>query len=160
MYLLQDWTKGNSLKGKVITFLFRLASLGNINFFLKISLLPYLIFYKFFVEWILGIELPYNAKIGKGLKIFHGQALVISSNVTIGVNCILRQSTTIGNANLDPNGLCPIIGNNVQIGSNCCIIGNITIGDNVTIGAGSVIVKNIPSNCVIVGNPGRIIKRI
>lgn len=54
----------------------------------------------------------------------------------------------------------PKIGNNVLVGANVTIIGDITIGDNVIIGAGSVVVKNVPSNCVIVGNPAKILKTI
>jgi putative colanic acid biosynthesis acetyltransferase WcaB len=71
----------------------------------------------------------------------------------------LRHSTTIGNLdNGTGQNSCPSIGNNVDIGSNVCIIGKVEIGDNVIIGAGSVVVKNIPSNCVVVGNPAKIIK--
>ena len=57
-------------------------------------------------------------------------------------------------------GAAPTIGNNVNIGSNTCIIGGISIGDNVIIGAGSVVVKDVPSNVVIAGNPARIIRHL
>ncbi len=119
-------------------------------------MLPYLLFYRIFFEWILGIELPFNTKVGRGLIIYHGQSLVVHKNVVIGDNCILRHSTTIGNAR--SGGQCPRIGNNVNIGSNTCILGAIKIGDNVVIGAGSVVVKDIPCNSVVAGNPARIIK--
>jgi len=113
------------------------------------------------VIWILGVELPWNLKIGKGLQVFHGQALVVNGGVILGENCVLRHSTTIGNktASDDIND-CPKIGNNVDVGANSCILGKITIGDNVVIGAGSIVIKDIPSNCVVVGNPSRIIKYI
>lgn len=52
----------------------------------------------------------------------------------------------------------PIIGNNVNLGANVVIIGNIHIGDNVIVGAGSVVVKDIPDNCIVAGNPARIIR--
>ncbi|HAB26474.1 MAG TPA: serine acetyltransferase, partial [Xanthomarina gelatinilytica] len=58
------------------------------------------------------------------------------------------------------NRLLPIIGNDVTVGANVVIIGNITIGDHVVIGAGSVVVKDVPSNCVIAGNPARVIKTL
>lgn len=54
----------------------------------------------------------------------------------------------------------PIIGNNVNIGSNSCIIGHVTIGDNVIIGADSIVVKDVPSNVVVAGNPSKIIRHI
>ncbi len=52
------------------------------------------------------------------------------------------------------------VGNNVWIGGNVCVLGGVTIGNNVVIGAGSVVVKDIPDNCIAVGNPCRVIKEI
>jgi len=54
----------------------------------------------------------------------------------------------------------PIIGNNVSLGCNVTIIGGVRIGDNVTVGAGSVVVKDVPDNCIVAGNPAKIIKQI
>ncbi len=127
----------------------------------KIIFILYLMFYCYFVEWVLGIELPRKLKVGKGLTLFHGQALVINQGVIIGENCILRNSTTIGHKKQADGsfGRCPRIGNNVDIGANVVIIGDIEIGDNVIIGAGAVVTKSIPSNCVVVGNPARILER-
>ena len=156
--IFQDWKSGNSQKGKVVLLFFRLACLAKINVFVKVLLLPYLVFYKIFIEWILGIELPYQATIGQGLRLFHGQSLVVHRKVIIGNNCTLRHSTTIGNVTVD--GECPRIGNNVEIGANVCLLGEIEVGDNVVIGAGSVVVKSIPSNSIVVGNPARVIKNI
>ena len=138
--------------------MFRTAGFISENRARKIIFFPYLAFYKITIEWILGIELPWDVKIGPGLQIYHGQAIVVNKDVQMGTNCVLRQSTTIGNSRLGENS--PVIGNYVDIGSNVCIIGDIQIGDNVVIGAGSVIVKNIPSNSVVVGNPGRVIRSL
>ncbi|MGV3509606.1 MAG: serine acetyltransferase [Sphingobacteriaceae bacterium] len=111
------------------------------------------------IEWFLCIEIPRKLKAGKGLILYHGQALVINQATIIGENCILRNSTTIGHKQLADGSFskCPRIGNNVDIGANVCIIGDVTIGDNVKIGAGAVVVKDIPDNCIAVGNPARII---
>lgn len=149
--------KGNT-KGTVITILYRLASFCHSNKYLKTICFPYLFFYKHFTQIFFAIELPCELNIGSGLKIYHGIALIVHENTIIGNNCVLRQSTTIGNAR--PGSKCPKIGNNVEIGCNVCIIGNVVIGDNVIIGAGSVIIKDIPSNSVVVGNPGRVIKTL
>lgn len=77
----------------------------------------------------------------------------------IGDNFTFRNNTTIGNIN-DNNDLRPVIGNNVTLGANVIIFGDITIGDNVTVGAGTVINKDVPSNCVVVGNPFRIVRML
>lgn len=160
-FIFQDWSanKGNS-KGKVVLFLFRLA-----NFCVKRRIyfyfgLPYLLFYKIFVEWFLGIEIPWSTRIGQNCILYHGQALVINRQTIIGKNCIIRHCTTIGNRQLNNGQMsgCPIIADNVDIGSNVCIIGEIQISDNVKIGSGAVVVKNVPPNCTVVGNPATIIK--
>lgn len=161
MKVFQDFSRNkNNIKGKLILFLFRVAEIGKVNQFIFIIWIPYLIFYRIFVEWILGIELPYKTIVGKGLTIYHGQSLVINDGTVIGDDCTLRHCTTIGNKQLADGSFskCPSIGNNVDIGSNVCIIGPIIIGNNVTIGAGSVVVKDVPDGAVVVGNPGKIIK--
>ena len=58
------------------------------------------------------------------------------------------------------NNYAPMIGNNVEIGSNSVIIGNIVIGDNVIVGAGSVVIKNVEDNCIVAGNPAKVIRKI
>jgi putative colanic acid biosynthesis acetyltransferase WcaB len=160
--IFQDWNanKGN-VKAQFILAMFRAATLVRSNKILIILFFLYLIFYRFFVEWVLNIELPWSLKAGSGLRLEHGHALVINGESRLGKNVILRHSTTIGNKRLQNSTYsdCPRIGDNVDIGVHVCIIGPIEIGDNVTIGAGSIVTKNIPSNCVVVGNPARIIKQ-
>lgn len=115
----------------------------------------YLLLYRFLTEWLLGIEIPWQAQIGESLHIFHGYSLVIHYQTVIGRDCVLRQSTTIGTSF---QGGAPVIGDRVDIGANVCIIGEITIGDDVVIGAGSVVVKNVPANAIVAGNPARVIR--
>lgn len=157
-YLFCDWkaNRGNP-KGKLVMLMFRLVQYVNRYLLLKIIFIPYLIWYRFFVEWVLCIELPRKLSIGKGLALYHGQALVVNLRTIIGENCTLRNGITIGHKKLADGTLSgsPRIGNNVDIGANACIIGDITIGDNVIIGAGAVVVKDIPANSVAVGNPAR-----
>lgn len=77
----------------------------------------------------------------------------------IGRNFSFRHNTTIGNKIDGRNDLIPTIGNNVILGANVIIIGDVYIGDNVIIGAGCVVTKDVPDNCVVVGNPMRIIRK-
>lgn len=164
MYIFQD-LKNNpkNIKAKIVLVLFRLAQLCRKTpkpFFY--ILIPYLIFYRVIVEWILCIELPWNTKVGKGLSLFHGQSLVVNDGTIIGENCTLRHCTTIGNKQLE-NGefsKAPIIEDNVDIGSNVVILGPITIGRGSIIGAGSVVVKDVEPYSLVVGNPARVIKII
>ena len=92
--------------------------------------------------------------IGKGFFIEHGFSTIISAE-SIGTNFHINQNCTIG---WTKKGA-PVIGNNVTIGCNAVVIGKITIGDNVIVGAGAIVTKSIPDNCVVIGNPARIIKR-
>jgi putative colanic acid biosynthesis acetyltransferase WcaB len=159
-FLLQDWkaNRGNP-KGRVVLSLFRLVQVINRSMLAKIIFCPYLVFYRLFVDWGMGIELPRKLVAGKGLIIYHGQALVVNQDVIIGDNCTLRNSVTIGHKVLG-NGTfskCPRLGNNVDVGANVCIIGDIAIGNNVVIGAGAVVIRDVPDNSVAVGNPARIL---
>ena len=82
----------------------------------------------------------------------------MNQNVKIGKNCSIRPYTVIGNKQDGKNEQVPIIGDNVTIGCNVSIIGKITVGDNAVIGAGSVVVKDVPANAVVVGNPARVVR--
>lgn len=161
--ILQDWkaNKGN-IKGRLVMIAFRIAHLATSNKISHILLVPYLVFYKVFVLWFLGIELQHRVKIGSGLKLSHGMGLVIHKSTIIGKNCTLRQCTTIGKKSSigDKKSAGTIIGDHVDVGANVCIIGSIVIGNNTIIGAGSVVVKDVPENVVVVGNPARIIKSV
>jgi serine acetyltransferase len=158
-FIFQDTLNNRyNTKGKIITVLFRLANYAFVSKSARIILIPYLLFYKFVVEWLFCVEIPPKLKVGKGLMIYHGFGIVIHEKCIIGENVKIRHNTTIGNSQV--NGECPIIGNNVEIGANTVIIGNIEVGNNSIIGAGSVVISDVPPNSLVVGNPGRIVKII
>lgn len=94
--------------------------------------------------------------VGRGLVIQHGFSSIINAQ-SVGKNCQIWQNVTIGKGK--PGGEKPVIGDDVKIFAGAIVIGSITIGNKVSIGAGSVVVKSIPDNCVVVGNPARIIKK-
>jgi putative colanic acid biosynthesis acetyltransferase WcaB len=154
-----DWeaNRGNP-KGQLVLVLFRAAqAVRSLPAPWWLFGAPYLALYRIVVEWVLGIELRYKTKVGAGLRLYHGQALVIHERTIIGAHCTLRHATTIGNKSLaDP--ACPMIGENVDIGAHAIILGPVTIGDGAIIGAGAVVVKDGPAGATVAGNPARIIR--
>ena len=162
-YIMQDWqaNRETSSKSRFILLMFRSAQiLGHLPAPFSLLSIFYRTFYQIVVEWILGVELPWDTQVGRNFKLIHGHALVVNHETIIGANCTLRHSTTIGNKNLldGSSSSSPKIGNNVEIGSNAVIIGAIKVGDNAVIGAGSVVVKDVPPGAVVVGNPARVIR--
>jgi putative colanic acid biosynthesis acetyltransferase WcaB len=149
--------EGNT-KGIFFLCIFRISAYFSKNRILRLIGFPIRFFYTLIVQWFMGIDIHDSTKIGRGFNVFHGQGLVISSSVIIGDYVIVRQNTTIGNAKA--GGGSPTIGNNVQIGANSVIIGEIKIGANSIIAAGSVVVKDVPSNVLVAGNPAKIVKHL
>jgi len=148
----------NNTKGKIFLLSFKISNFFSKNKFLRFIGFPIRMLYKIIFQWILGIDIPDSLKIGKNFQLFHGQGLIIHKNVIIGDNVLIRHNTTIGVANHD--GKCPIIKDNVSIGANSVIIGSITVGSNSIIAAGSVVIKDVPKNSIVAGNPARLVKKI
>ncbi len=95
---------------------------------------------------------------GGGIFFSHAWGTVLNCE-HIGYGCAFLQNTTLGNKPKNGKLGRPYLGNNVKVGANAVIIGDVHIGNNVWIGAGSVVTKSIPNNCVVVGNPAKIIKK-
>ena len=114
---------------------------------------PYLFVYQLLVWWELGIELNHKAEVGPRLRLHHGYGLVVHESAVIGSDCTLRHGTTIGNRRESDD--CPVIGDRVDIGCSSVIIGRIKIGDDAKIGAGSVVLHDVPAGCTVAGNPAR-----
>jgi serine acetyltransferase len=160
-----DITNNVNLKGRIIVVSFTVMSYFRKKVHNKLMLIlcaPIIIVYKLITDLMLGCEIPASTKIGKGFVIHHGRALVLNKNVVIGNKVTLKQNTTIGNKeSLTGEDLgSPIIEDNVTVGPNSVIIGPIVIGKNAIIGAGSVVVKDVPPNGIVAGNPAKLVKYI
>lgn len=106
-----------------------------------------------------GIEIHPGATIGKGLFIDHGNGVIIGETTIIGDNVTLYQGVTLGGTGKESGKRHPTIGNNVMISAGAKILGSFTVGENSKIGAGSVVLSEVPPNSTVVGVPGRVVKR-
>ena len=106
-----------------------------------------------------GIEIHPGATIGKGLFIDHGSGVIIGETTIIGDNCTLYQGVTLGGTGKEQGKRHPTLGNNVMVSAGAKVLGSFTIGDNCKIGAGSVVLEEVPPNCTVVGIPGRVVRR-
>jgi len=120
----------------------------------------------FWARWIsqraarkTGIEIHPGATIGKGLFIDHGNGVIIGETTIIGDNVTLYQGVTLGGTGKEHGKRHPTIGNNVMISAGAKVLGSFSIGDNSKIGAGSVVLSEVPPNSTVVGVPGRVVKR-
>lgn len=127
-------------------------------------------FYKrkhyFLARWIsqraarkTGIEIHPGATIGKGLFIDHGHGVVIGETAIVGDNVTLYQGVTLGGTGKEHGKRHPTVGNNVMISAGAKVLGSFTIGENSKIGAGSVVLQEVPPNSTVVGVPGRVVKQ-
>lgn len=105
-----------------------------------------------------GIEIHPGATIGKGLFIDHGSGVIIGETTIIGDNVTLYQGVTLGGTGKEQGKRHPTLKDNVMVSAGAKVIGSFTIGENSKIGAGSVVLEEVPPNCTVVGVPGRIVK--
>ncbi len=112
-----------------------------------------------FVRNFYSIELPFTVKLGRRVIIEHQGCIVIHGSVEIGDDCIIRQGVTLGNRYLDYDRLfdAPKLGHRVNVGAGAKILGAVTIGDDVSIGANSVVLSDIPAGQTAVGIPAKLI---
>ena len=110
-------------------------------------------------RFLTGIEIHPAARIGPGLFIDHGMGVVIGETAEVGANVTLLQGVTLGGTSLQREKRHPTLGNNVVVGAGAKIIGAFRIGEGSRIGAGSVVVREVPPNAVVVGVPGRVTYR-
>ena len=123
----------------------------------KILLLPRLMSY--FTRIITGIEIHPSAKIGKRFFIDHGEGVVIGATTIVGDDVLIYQQVTLGGTGKEQGKRHPTLGDNVIVGAGAKVLGNINIGNYSRIGAGSVVVEDVPEYSTVIGVPGRIVQR-
>ena len=109
-------------------------------------------------RWLTGVEIHPGANIGTGFFIDHGMGVVIGETTEIGDFVTLFQGVTLGGTGKERGKRHPTLGNHVVVGAGAKVLGGIRIGDNVKIGANAVVLRSVPPNSTVVGNPGRIVK--
>ncbi len=109
-------------------------------------------------RFLTGIEIHPGATIGKRFFIDHGMGVVIGETTVIGDDVLIYQGVTLGGIGHSTGKRHPTLGDFVTVGAGAKILGNITIGNHSRIGASSVVIKDVPENCTVVGIPGRIVK--
>ncbi|MDD2377221.1 MAG: serine O-acetyltransferase [Bacilli bacterium] len=109
-------------------------------------------------RFMTGIEIHPGAKIGKRLFIDHGMGVVIGETAIIGDNCTIYHGVTLGGTGKDKVKRHPTLKNNVIVGCGAQILGAITIGNNAKIGANATVINDVPDNCTVVGEKGRMIE--
>lgn len=109
------------------------------------------------VRFFTGIEIHPGARIGKRFFIDHGSGVVIGETAEIGDDVMIYHTVTLGGKSLEQVKRHPTVGNRVVIGAGAKLIGAITVGDDVTIGANTVVTKDVPSGATVVGASSRLL---
>jgi serine acetyltransferase len=116
---------------------------------------PALIWHRWFIGFVIGVDIPPQVQIGPGLQLYHPAGIVLQSDVSLGSGCILRHHVTIG-SRTSPGGKqgpSPRIGDGVEFGVGSSVLGDIHIGDAARIGAHALVLHNVPDRVAVGGNP-------
>jgi serine O-acetyltransferase len=116
-----------------------------------------------FASYLAGVELPWRTSVAPGLALTHARGIVVNSGSSIGRNVTLFHGVTLGqNDQLLSDGSrlsrCPVIEDDVWIGPNAIVVGGVTVGAGSRIAGGAFVFKDIPSRCLVIGNPAQIVK--
>jgi len=120
-----------------------------------LPLLPRLI--SQFSRFVTGIEIHPGASIGRRFFIDHGMGVVIGETAVVGDDVMLYHQVTLGGTGKDTGKRHPTLEDGVVVGAGAKILGNITVGAHARIGAGSVVLRDVPSEATVVGIPGRVV---
>lgn len=140
---------------RFIFFLRKASTLSKIN---PLGFLAHYFYKRYTFKY--GIQIPKTVQIGKGFVMLHQGGIVVNSKSVIGDNCTLMHNVTLGNTKRGKLIGAPVIGNNVYIGPGAVIVGRIIIGDNVLVAPNSYVNTDVPSDSIVIGNPGKIIPAV
>lgn len=121
----------------------------------KIPVIPRLI--STFARFLTGIDIHPGATIGRRFFIDHGMGVVIGETTEIGDDCLLYQGVTLGGTSAKKEKRHPTLGRGVVVGAGAKVLGAITLGNHSKVGAGSVVVNDVPEHATVVGIPGRVV---
>ncbi|MBA3414498.1 MAG: serine O-acetyltransferase [Chloroflexia bacterium] len=110
-------------------------------------------------RFLTGIEIHPGATLGRGVMIDHGMGVVIGETAVVGDDCSIFQGVTLGGTGKQGGKRHPTLGNRVVVGVGASVLGDILVGDGARIGAGSVVLKDVPPGATAVGIPGRVVTR-
>jgi len=110
----------------------------------------------YFSRWLTGVDIHPEAKIAPGVFIDHGAGVVIGQTAEVGEGCLLYQGSVLGGTSKEKTKRHPTLGRNVELGAGAIVLGPIKVGDDARIGAGSVVIRDVPPGATVIGVPGRI----
>lgn len=147
---------GNA-KSKFVLTLFRLAHAARGDRPRpRLLSVPVGILYRVTTDWVLGVELPWKTRVGPGLTLDHGVGLVVNDSTVIGSGVRLRHGVTVGQRSA--GGESPVLEDGVDVGSGAQILGPVRVGRHARIGAGAIVLVDVPAGATAVGNPARVIE--
>ena len=126
--------------------------LGNVRMLRRLMKIPHVLVRNFY-----GIELPFEAKIGRRVVFEHQHGIVVHGNSIIGDDCVIRQGVTLGMRRMDRSLDAPILANSVNVGAGAKILGKVTIGSYATIGANAVVLQDVAPGTLWIGVPARMV---
>ena len=155
---LQDWAANRGRPGiQLVLVLFRLAqrARGGGNRFRRLPAALPMLLYRLVALRLFGIDLPVSTTVGRGLAIHHGMGLVVNRTTRIGDCVTLRHNTTLGSRRTDEDS--PVLASHVDVGPHSVLLGAISVGEGALIGAGSVVLHDVPPATSVAGNPARVL---
>jgi serine O-acetyltransferase len=107
-------------------------------------------------RWLTGVDIHPGAEIAPGVFIDHGSGVVIGETAVVGSGSLLYQGAVLGGTSKEKKKRHPALGKNVEVGAGAIILGPLRIGDGARIGAGSVVIRDVPAGATVIGVPGRV----